>query len=78
MESVQLRSMTRKQLVALAKRARIPRYSRMAKIQLIAALASARTSEVTELPANYGRTRLTLMDVKSSKFVFSVTISGVW
>lgn len=56
--------MTRKQLVALAKRARIPRYSRMAKIQLIAALASARTSEVTELPANYGRTRLTLMEIE--------------
>lgn len=61
--------MTRKQLVALAKKAGIRGYSRLAKKQLAAVLASsaaipeAAPERPTDLPASYGRTRLTLMEV---------------
>lgn len=65
MDSVELRSLTRKQLVALAMKAGIPRRSRLAKNQLIAALAArAEPQELTDLPMSYGRTRLTLMEIE--------------
>ncbi len=69
MDSVRLRSLTRKRLVAMAKKAGIPRWSRLAKEQLVIALAARMPSEVppqepTELPSSYGRTRLTLMEIE--------------
>ncbi len=69
MDSVGLRSLTRKQLVAMAKNAGISRWSRLAKEQLVIALAAripseAAPQEPTELPSSYGRTRLTLMEIE--------------
>jgi hypothetical protein len=66
-EDVALRSMKRAQLVALAKRCRIPRYSRLSKAQLLIALTPVPRTETAELPATYGTTRLTLMAIEPSR-----------
>lgn len=69
MDETELLRMTRKQLAALAREARIPGRSRLAKNQLVAALAASApqlpeaTPHLSELPASYGRTSLTLMEV---------------
>jgi len=69
MERIDLRSMSRRQLVNLARKAGIPPQFRLTKAQLIAGLEAVSSSRAeplrpAELPQNYGRTRLTLLEVE--------------
>ncbi len=69
MERIDLRSMSRRQLVNLAKKAGILPQFRLTKAQLVAGLEAVSSSRAeprppAELPQNYGRTRLTLLEVE--------------
>ncbi len=69
MEKADLSSLTRRQLVNLARKAGIPPQYRLTKTQIITALQAAESMraeprEPAELPQSYGRTRLTLLEVE--------------
>jgi hypothetical protein len=70
MKAAQLKRKTREQLIALAKAAGIPARRRATKAELVKAIISKvpgrrpDSSERTELPLEYGRTRLVLMEVE--------------
>ncbi len=74
MKTVELRRLTRRHLMILARAAGIPRRRRLKRNQLIAVLASAEGVPNAELPAEaelpetYGRICLTLMEVEPDLF----------
>jgi hypothetical protein len=64
MNRSELETRSRKQLLALAERAGVPSRRELSKAALIESLLSAAPGTPTELPASYGRTRLTLVEIE--------------